>query len=168
MIKISSQFDAGRIEIVKAKDPADIQLKIAQDSHSEFRQWFHFRLQGAQGKACKIRLLNAGESSYPKWEGYHMVASYDRETWFRVPTEFDGKQLIVKHKPDYNDVYYAYFAPYSFQRHLDLLAFAQQSPVCTVEDLGQTLDGHDFNFLVIGKPTAKKKKNLDHRASAPG
>ena len=91
-IKISSQFDAGAIEVVSATSADAIDLNIRKDSHADIIQWFYFRLQGARGQACTIRLLNAGQSAYPKgWEDYQAMASYDRVNWFRVPTSFDGQ-----------------------------------------------------------------------------
>jgi murein tripeptide amidase MpaA len=91
-IKISSQFDAGAIDIVNATSANAIDLNIRKDSHADITQWFYFRLQGAQGEPCTIRLLNAGQSAYPKgWEDYNAMASYDRINWFRVPTSFDGQ-----------------------------------------------------------------------------
>lgn len=157
-IKISHHFDAGAIEVVSADSASVIDLKVRKDSHSDFLQWFYFRLQGAGGQACRIRLLNAGETSYPDgWEGYQAAASYDNEEWFRVPTSFDGKVLTIEHTPECDSVFYAYFEPYSFERHLSLISRAQMSPLVRVEDLGNTIDGRDFNLLVVGNPAAQKK-----------
>ena len=44
MLKISTQFDGGNIEIVDISDPANIQLKLPKDNAAEFRQWFYFCL----------------------------------------------------------------------------------------------------------------------------
>jgi murein tripeptide amidase MpaA len=149
-MKISSQFDSGRISVVKADDPADIQVNIDHDSHSEFRQWFHFRIQGIKNQDCMVTFLNAGETSYVEgWQDYDVCASTDRLEWFRLPTEFDGKQLSVEFSTDTDDIYLAYFAPYSFERHLNLLAFAQQSELSELVSLGDTVDGRDFDMLVI-------------------
>jgi len=157
-IKISHQFDAGAIEIVSAESAQAIDLKIRKDSHSDFSQWFYFRLQGARDEDCTIRLLNASETSYPDgWKDYQVVASYDNQEWFRVPTTFDGKVLTVSHTPEFDSVYYAYFEPYSFERHLSLIDSLQASPLVRVEDLGNTVDGRDFNILVVGNPSAAKK-----------
>ena len=157
-IKISQQFDAGAIEVVRADSPQAIDLKIRSDSHSEFSQWFYFRLQGARGEPCTIRLLNAAQTTYPDgWEGYQAVASYDREHWFRVPTGYDGQVLTVTHTPARDSVYYAYFEPYSWERHLRLLARAEASPLVRSQDLGDTLDGRDLNLLVVGNPAASRK-----------
>jgi murein tripeptide amidase MpaA len=158
-IKISSQFDAGAIEIVNATSANAIDLNIRKDSHADITQWFYFRLQGAQGQACTIRLLNAGQAAYPKgWEDYHAMASYDRINWFRVPTSFDGDVLSIEHTPGMDSVYYAYFEPYSWERHLELLDRAQMSENVRMLDLGSTVDGRDLNMLVIGEPSPEKKK----------
>jgi len=158
-IKISSQFDAGAIEVVNATNANAIDLNIRKDSHADIIQWFYFRLQGAQGQACTIRFLNAGQAAYPAgWEGYQAMASYDRINWFRVPTSYDGKVMTIEHTPGMDSVYYAYFEPYSWERHLELLDRAQMSEHVRMLDLGSTVDGLDLNMLVIGEPSPEKKK----------
>jgi len=52
---------------------------------------------------------------------------YDRQRWFRVRTAFDGAEMTVEHAPEHDSVYYAYFEPYSWERHLDLLGRADSS-----------------------------------------
>lgn len=157
-IKISQNFDAGAIEVVSALDVENIQLNLRQDSNAEFMQWFYFRLQGARDQDACIRILNAGAATYPDgWENYRAVASYDRENWFRVETEFDGKVMTIKHTPETDSVYYAYFEPYSWERHLALLGSVAQSEQVRVEDLGSTVDGRDLNVVVVGNPSAEKK-----------
>ena len=157
-IKISQNFDAGAIEVVRAEHVGEIELNLRKDSHADFMQWFYFRLQGARDQVAVIRILNAGEATYPKgWENYQAVASYDRENWFRVETEFDGKVMTIHHEPEFDSVYYAYFEPYSWERHLALLGSAEQSGLARVLDLGNTVDGRDLNVLVVGNPAAEKK-----------
>lgn len=59
-----------------------------------------------------------GKVSYKEgWENYQACASYDRREWFRVPTDFDGTNLIITHTSQFDSVFYAYFTPYSFERH---------------------------------------------------
>jgi murein tripeptide amidase MpaA len=157
-IKISQNFDSGAIDVVRADTPATIELKLRDDNAADIRQWFHFRLQGARGQAVTMRFLNAGQATYAKgYEGYHAVASYDSENWFRVPTTFDGEVMTIKHTPDLDSVYYAYFEPYSWERHLRLLGEVAENPVARVHDIGTTLDGRDMNLVVIGEPEAEKK-----------
>src|SRR5262245_5134303 len=138
-VRISCAFDSGAIEVVADRDASDLVVKLRADSHSEFRQWFHFRLQGARGKPVRIRFANASEATYVDgWRGYQAAASYDREDWFRVPTTFDGKELVIAHEPARDSIYYAYFEPYSWERHLALLGRVDGAPRCRVRDLGTT------------------------------
>lgn len=156
-IKISSQFDAGNIEVLDLTNPQDIQLSIRKDNESEFFQWFHFRVQGAANQPLTLRVLNAGQAAYVDgWPDYRAVASYDRETWFRVDTAYEADigELVIQHTPAQNSIYFAYFAPYTWEQHLDLIAQAQQSALCEVHDIGTTLDGYDLNLLKISKPAA--------------
>ncbi|WP_432470660.1 M14 family metallopeptidase [Amphritea sp. HPY] len=158
MLTVSTGFDAGNIEVVSLQDSADIQLNIRKDNGSDFFQWFYYRLQGGAGQLLRMRLLNAAEAAYVDgWENYQAVASYDRQDWFRVPTRYENGELIIEHEPESNSIYYAYFAPYSFERHLDLLAFAEQSPYCQSQHLGQTLDGRDIEVLRISATEQPKK-----------
>ena len=151
MIQISSSFDSGNIETLACSDADDIRLGIRQDNNSEFFQWFHFRLTGASHQACRMVIENAGDSAYQEgWQDYQAVASYDRQHWFRVPTSYDGKQLVIEHEPVQNSIFYAYFAPYSMERHRNLVAAACQSPLARYRNLGHTLDGQDMDLLEIG------------------
>jgi murein tripeptide amidase MpaA len=157
-IKISSQFDGGAIEVVRATSAEAIDVNIRKDSHADITQWFYFRVQGAQAQACNIRFLNAGASAYPDgWRDYNAMASYDKINWFRVPTSFDGEVMTISHTPAMDSIYYAYFEPYSWERHLELLGRAQLAEGVRMLDLGSTVDGRDINALVIGDPEAKKK-----------
>ena len=157
-LSIGSAFDSGAIEVVAAERSDDIRLRIRADSHAEFRQWFHIRLQGAKSSACRIRLINAGECTYVGgWPGYRAVASYDREHWFRVPTSYDGREMTIEHTPESDSVYYAYFEPYSWERHLALIGRASRSPRLQVRRLGATLEGRDMDVVIAGDPDANRK-----------
>jgi len=158
-LSINSGFDAGNIEVLNADNPENIQLNIRKDTQSDFLQWFYFRLQGAKGKDCRLNILNAGEASYPEgWENYQARASYDRETWFQVSTEFDGNILSIELRPEFDSIYIAYFAPFSYEQHLDLINYAQQSPLCKLECIGHTTQGRPIDFLRFGDEDKKKKK----------
>jgi murein tripeptide amidase MpaA len=149
-LHISTQFDSGAIEVLSLADPADIQLNIRRDNASEFAQWFHFSLQGAAGLSVSLRFLNAGSCTFPKgWDDYRVVASYDRQHWFRIATQFDGQVMSAHITPQTQCVYFAYFEPYSHERHLDLIGSAAASDAAEVQHLGQTLEGRDVTLLRI-------------------
>ena len=149
-LHISTAFDAGAIDVISLANPQDIQLNIRADNAAEIAQWFYFSLQGAAEMAVKLRFLNAGQCAYPKgWEGYRVNASYDRQNWFRVDTLFDGQVMSVDFTPESQVIYFAYFEPYSHERHLDLLGSAAASDLLEVQHLGQTLEGRDMTLLKI-------------------
>ena len=157
-LQISSAFDSGAIEVVAADAAEDIRVAIRADSHAEFRQWFHFRLSGARGKSCRIRFVNASACTYVDgWRDYRVVASYDRRRWFRVDTAFDGVEMTVEHRPERDSVYYAYFEPYSWERHLDLLGRSEASPLARVRRLGRTVEGRDLDVVTVGEADAGKR-----------
>ncbi len=148
---ISSAFDSGNICVIAADSPQNIRLSINKDHQSDFYQWFHFRLSTTAMVNHTLHITNLANSAYPKgWEGYQAVASYDREEWFRVDTSFDGDTLTIDVTPEHDVMYFAYFAPYSYERHMDLIASAQTGFECRHELLGRTLDGRDMDLLVIG------------------
>ncbi|MDF0604086.1 M14-type cytosolic carboxypeptidase [Neisseriaceae bacterium TC5R-5] len=150
-MKISSNFDAGSIEIVSTDNYEDIQLRLRSDNAADFAQWFYFRVQGVAYQACTFNFTNAGDSTYPEgWVDYQAMASYDRINWFRVPTRYDNGVLTIQHAPLANSVYYAYFEPYSYEQHLNLLGQAQGSGLCQISDLGSTVQQRDINLLTIG------------------
>lgn len=154
-MKISSNFDSGNIEVVDAADPGNVRLRIRKDMASDFFQWFHFRASAVRGQDCRFSILNAGEASYPKgWEDYRICASYDRTRWFRVPTVYEDGVLSFRLRPECDSVYFAYFAPYSRERHRDFVARCQASPRATLEVVGETVNGDDIDLLVIADPDA--------------
>ena len=160
-LHISSQFDAGAIEVLSLTDPQDIQLKIRADNASAFAQWFYFCLQGAAGVPVQLKFLNAGQSAYPPgWDGYRIVASYDRQHWFRLDTAYDGQVMAVRTTPGHSRMYFAYFEPYSHERHLDLLGSVAASDRVQVEHLGATVEGRDMTLLRLTDPqvTSPNKK----------
>ncbi|PSV34196.1 M14-type cytosolic carboxypeptidase [Photobacterium sp. GB-210] len=161
-MKIFSNFESGSINVVKADSKDDIQLTIPNDNNSELHQWFHFRLETEAQQPHNFTILDLANSAYPEgWKGYDVVASYDREEWFRIPAEFDGDKLTFSVIPENESMYFAYFAPYSYERHQDLLHLAQSHYNCRLETLGHTLDNRDMSLLVIGdESTAENKKKV--------
>jgi len=159
MLRITSRFDAGNIEIIDAHKPEAIRLKIRPDVSDEHMQWFSFQLANARGLDCVMRIENAGEVSYPDgFHDYQAAASIDGEHWYRVPTAFDGNELVISHTPEADIVHYAYFAPYPFERHTALILEAQASPRCTAEVLCATPDGRPLTLLTFGEPSRQKPK----------
>lgn len=155
---ISANFDAGNIEVINAEDQTNIQLAISPDVGGEFFQWFNFRLSGEVGEQYVLNIMNAGKASYlAGWEDYQAVASYDREYWFRLPTSYKDGKLTITAELACESIQIAYFAPYSYERHQDLLAAVQVHPLACLEHLGETLDKRDLTLVKVGNGDSKKR-----------
>ncbi|WP_199711807.1 M14 family metallopeptidase [Alginatibacterium sediminis] len=158
-MSVNSNFHSGNIELIEASDFNNIRLRIPKDTNSEFFQWFHFALQGCQDQQSRLVFENADEAAYVDgWDNYQAVASYDRKNWFRVPTTYTNGQLVVSFTPTHNNVYIAYFTPYSEERHLDLIASTAIDPRVQQHNLGTTAQGRDISLLKIGSLEANALK----------
>ena len=149
---INDNFDGGNIDVQSATSPRDIRLRIKMDLGGRHGQWFFFQLCDVGGEACKITIENAGDMSYPKgFEGYGVATSTDLEHWFRTDTAFNGQSLIWRCTPQSDAIYFAYFAPYSFERHQKLINRTLASPDTSAEVLCVTPDGHPPDVVDAGK-----------------
>ena len=155
MIGINSAFDSANIEVLRCTGPGDIELAIRKDAHSDFFQWFHFRLTGAKGQPCTIRITGLAGSAYPGgWPNYRTVVSSDRQAWTRTDTSYDAKAgngtLTISVTPDSDSFWLAYFAPYSMERHHDLVARISAADGVAADVLGHSIEGQAIDRLRIG------------------
>ena len=154
-IGINAAFDSGNIEVLSIDGPAAT-LRIPKDHRSDFYQWFHFRVTGAAGRELVLRIGDLNASAYPAgWTDYDACVSEDREYWGRAPSSFDksedGGTLTVRYTPASDVAWFAYFAPYSMERHHDLVAEAAASEGVAYRCLGLTLDGQPIDCLEMGE-----------------
>ncbi len=154
-IRIDSQFDSGNIEVLSIEG-ATARLGIPADHLSEFRQWFHFRVTGAAGREIELKIVDLQTSAYPQgWPGYRACVSEDRDFWGRADTSYDktadGGTLTIRYTPASDVAWFAYFAPYSMERHHDLVAEAAASEGVGYRHLGHTLDGQPIDCLEMGE-----------------
>jgi len=162
-VSISSCFDSGNIKVLAVRG-AEADLEICPDpvtsgpEEKTHMQWFHFRASNVHGKTCSFQILNAGKCSYPEdFASYWACYSYDREHWMRAPTTYSEETGVLKISIESTkDVLWcAYFAPFSFEQHQQLIARCSQSPVAKVQVLGQTLDGRDVDLVKTGTGSLK-------------
>jgi murein tripeptide amidase MpaA len=151
-LTISSSFDAGNIRVVRQGN-ANADLEIVHDHMSDFYQWFYFRVAGGAGRELTLRITNCTGSAYPNgWPDYKAVMSLDREEWVRISdTGYADGVLTMKFTPPQDVVWIAYFAPYSMERHHDLVTQTAALPGVEYRSLGKSLDGQDIDCLEIGE-----------------
>ncbi|MCK0098730.1 M14-type cytosolic carboxypeptidase [Qipengyuania sp. S6317L1] len=154
-IAIDAAFDSGNIEVLSI-DGASARLAIPKDHNSEFKQWFHFRVAGKAGEEVTLKITGLNDSAYPGgWPGYDACVSEDREYWARAASSFDkdeeGGTLTIHYTPASNIAYFAYFAPYTMERHHDLVAEAAACEGVELTRIGETLDGQPLDMLQTGE-----------------
>jgi murein tripeptide amidase MpaA len=154
-IQIDAGFDSGNIEVLSI-DGATARLAIRKDRHSDFFQWFHFRVAGAAGREVELRITGLAASAYPDgWPDYRACVSEDRQLWTRADTQWDkaadGGTLTIRYTPASGLAWFAYFAPYSMERHHDLVSEAAQADGVDYRCLGRSLDGQPIDCLETGE-----------------
>ncbi|MCS6985972.1 MAG: M14-type cytosolic carboxypeptidase [Sphingomonadaceae bacterium] len=153
---IDSAFDSGNVRVVRQEGPFDWVLGIRRDAGGEFFQWFHFRLSGACGVPVRLRLVGLNHSAYPDgWPGYAARVSEDRRHWRAAPTWFDPSTddgtLEIRVTPASDQLWCAYFAPFSLERHHDLVARVALEPGVASRVLGLSLDGRSIDVVEMGE-----------------
>jgi len=146
---ISHSFDSGNIEVLEQSEHS-AKLAIRKDNNSDFYQWFHFSVAAKSGEKLNFCISNAGTSAYVEgWEDYNVCFSYDRENWFRAKSSYENGELSFGLSLERDKVWFAYFAPFSYERHQSLIANALEDNRISHEVLGQTVDKRDIDLLKI-------------------
>ena len=153
-IGIDTQFDSGNIEVLSISG-ASARLALRKDNQSDFAQWFHFRVHGAADRELELKITGLENSAYPAgWPDYDACVSEDRDFWGRAASSYDkdedGGTLTIRYTPGTDIAWFAYFAPYSMERHHDLVAESAASEGVEYRRLGQTLDGQPLDCLEMG------------------
>lgn len=154
-IEICAAFDAGNIEVLGIAGTTAT-LAIRKDHMSEFRQWFYFRVSGAAGRELELKITGLEQAAYPAgWPHYRACVSEDRDYWARTETSYDrvddGGTLTIRHTPTGDLAWFAYFAPYSMERHHDLIASTASCEGVFHRTLGYSLDGRPIDCLDLGE-----------------
>jgi murein tripeptide amidase MpaA len=149
-IQINAAFDSGNIIVTSIEDDT-ADLEIRKDAHSDFYQWFHFRVSGAKGRKITLRITNCGASAYPDgWANYQARFSDDRTDWRCTDTSYENGVLTINHTPALDSVWFAYFAPYSMERHHDLIQRMALKPDVALVELGRSIEGQPIDCLRTG------------------
>jgi murein tripeptide amidase MpaA len=151
---INCAFDSGNI-VVHGIDGATATLGIRRDKDSEFAQWFHFRLAATPGEEVTLKITGLEDSAYPGgWPNYRACVSEDRDYWGRAETTYDkdadGGTMTIRYTPVSGVAWFAYFAPYSMERHHDLVAEIASVEGVDYRCLGTSLEGQPIDCLSMG------------------
>ena len=151
---INAAFDSGNI-IVHSINGAAATLSIRKDRESEFAQWFHFRVAAEPGVEITLKLTGMESTAYPGgWPDYRACVSEDRDYWDRADTEYDkdadGGTLTIRYTSVSGLAWFAYFAPYSMERHHDLISDTAGMEGVEYRCLGHSIEGQPIDCLEMG------------------
>lgn len=171
-ISISDAFDGGNIrhlsQEVNNNDSKilDVRLEIKNDIYTELEdkahsQYFCFRAMVSGQQRVRYIITNAGQCSYPTaWPGmtvFYSSTFTDVDSWKRLRstkiTDDDNHTLWWEY--DHNTssdriVYFSYFPPFPYERHLQLISTCAANPSVQVESLGQSLEGREIECITMG------------------
>lgn len=154
-LAISAAFDSGNIVVEKVAGN-HATLSIRKDESSDFYQWFHFQVTAAPGADLSLDITGLAQSAYPEgWPNYRACVSEDRVNWTRAETHWDagaaGGTLAIRHRTRSGLLWVAYFAPYSLERHHEMVARTATLPGVGYRCLGHSLDGRSIDCLEMGE-----------------
>ncbi|WP_170319578.1 M14 family metallopeptidase [Polyangium spumosum] len=156
---VDADLCGGSIVVSGHRPGAEAELSLRADSAAGIRQWFHFRVRGALDARLELSIVDAGQAMHADaFRGYRALGSYDLERWFRVPTDFDGRRLVLRHRPDHDTVHYSYFAAYPLDRLSALLAVVDRSPRARVLSIGASVEGRPIHLVVLGEDGPGKRR----------
>ena len=177
-IVVSDAFDSGNILRVAddVSKPSTVLVHIKDDVFTELeqvnhKQWFYFKANFAspltEATRVTYSISNANKAAFPTaWPGTTVCYSFDRRNWLRaVSTNYDKEAGVLdwsfNHKAGSRGVYFAYFPPFTYEQHLELIEKCSESPVADVLVLGQSLQGRPIECVKVG--TGSKKAWIIHR-----
>jgi murein tripeptide amidase MpaA len=152
---INAAFDSGNI-FVDSINGDSATLQIRKDRDSEFKQWFHFRVASQAGAEITLRITGLEESAYPGgWANYRACVSEDRDYWGRADSRYDkaedGGTLTIRYTSVSGLSWFAYFAPYSMERHHDLVSEIAGVEGVDYRCLGTSIEGQPIDCLEMGE-----------------
>ncbi len=139
-IQIDAGFDGGNIRVV-GQDSDTVELEIVTDKDSDFYQWFFFRAAGVRGRRITYRIVNCAGAAYPGgWPGYRARVSHDLADWRLAETAYADGVLTFSDAAATDLAWFAYFAPFTWERHTQLVAATAAKGVAH-RVLGHSLEG---------------------------
>jgi hypothetical protein len=165
-VSITDAFDGGNIKFV-AQEGSTVVLEIKPDPFTELErkthlQYFCFRVilsntnndnnsngsnNGSSNEPLTYVISNANQASFPEaWTGttiFFAPTLNDPHAWKRVAsTTYCQETGQLSWTYTQQSGFFTYFPPYSYNRHLDLIAKCGSN----VMSLGKTLEGRDFGL----------------------
>lgn len=171
---VPSSLDPQRLECtITLQIKPDVYTESEQASHMQYFAFRSFvsglRSDVTESIVVKYEIENAHAVSFPyAWPGTTIcytnksMEACDDDYWKRnLTTDYADGKLVWEHNHDMvGSTFFAYYPPYSYNRHLKLIAdcsarISRDSPLAeynpSVESLGTTTEGREMECISIGK-----------------
>jgi hypothetical protein len=165
-VKLSADFENGTLGKVKEVGPDEFYVHaFAQDKpHSPFL-WFHFRVEGCEGREVTFH-VNPAPFARDNTGGNGTrspVMSYDGDNWTGIENKSwndDGTVLTFKHRFTRSPAWVASFYPFTAEHISRFIAQHKGSPHFSSRVLGKTKQGRNLRAYTItdaAVPEAEKR-----------
>lgn len=128
------------LEVRSRVDPLDPQAPKAWPSS----RWFHFRLEGVKDKLLLLCIPNT-ELERPFY-------SYDGRVYRRMSSDGMVRPQTLLAAAARDTIYFAYFLPYTHERHTAKVEQWSRSPFVVRREIGRSGDGLPLTMLVVTDP----------------
>ncbi len=146
-LTINASFDGGNIRVVGVEGDRST-WRSSRTRISDFYQWFYFR-SGREGPDTDLPHPERSGFGLSRWLAELSGPCLDRPAeWRMTPTVTDGV-LEWQWTGESDLAWFAYFEPYTMERHHDLVARIAAKGVYH-EEIGQTLDGQPIDYFRLG------------------
>ncbi len=154
-VKLAADFDNGTLGKVKeiASDEFYVYASAQDKPHSPFL-WFHFRVEGCEGREVTFH-VNTAPFARDNTGGNGTrspVMSYDGDTWTGIEDKSwndDGTVLTFKQRFTRSPAWVASFYPFTADHITRFIAQQQGNPFFSSRVLGKTKQGRDLRTYAI-------------------
>ncbi len=164
----------------QVKKENTVQFEIREDTGSDDKQWFHFKVAGAAGKNLTFRLINTDKTNIPCfWNANWPVISTDQgKTWKHINApgvhQYSSGVFEFSVEISNDEVLLASHFPYGVKElESDIKRWGEDSRV-TVSELGKSLEGRPISLLTLSDlpKNSKPRKAIwltsrQHAAESP-
>lgn len=162
-VTFTSDFECGSME--RAELVSENGNKLEYNFYSKFDpanpatptlapsgRWFYFKMSGIEGKEITLNFKNT--------DPLRPMYSYDNVNWERFAAEEAPERCKVIKKFDKNEVYVAYYIPYTYTHLLNKINEWVKYDYVNLSSLGESEHGRNMPLLTVtnnNKPASEKK-----------
>jgi hypothetical protein len=123
-VEITIEFEGGALESWSQVSPGVFDLRIRQDTNSDFARWYSFKVRDGLDDDLTFRIMNAGHVSAASAFSFNRpaVSEDGGGSWSRIPdAHYDAGVFSFSYTPTSSDTWIALGPAYNFSRMMELM-----------------------------------------------